>query len=217
MAVVDSSASLVSISDKWRTRANSTGLYVTLDKMNGWGLTAPSDAVTNDTAETIFAISASELVGTISASTLRAGSRVLARGLVNATATNSTDTLQIQVYLSPSSTSVASADLIGDSGAVDVADDDVIDFEVEVQFRTVGAAGTAFARSKFAIGVLGTANYFTSTLTSAGSAVEATALVTTAAQFIVVTATWSVADPGNSCLMEMFSGEFKCLDGVDAT
>ena len=147
---------------------------------------AASSAVTNTTTETtMHSVS-------IPADTLRAGMvlRIRAQGI--ATATNSTDTLTIKVKLG--STVVCA------TAAVDVANNDVWVLDTEVTIRTEGASGTLVAAGLAVLGVEGTA-------TARADMLASTAVDTTAAITVAVTATWSVASASNSCRNDVFNVE----------
>jgi len=150
--------------------------------------TAASSAVTNTTTETAFDVSAS-----LPANTLKAGDvlRIKFQGI--ATATNSTDTLAINLKVG-SVTVLALA-------AVDVANSDIFEGEMDVVVRTIGAPGTIVAHGQApVIGAAGTATCRPRFLASS-------TLDTTAAVAITVTATWSVANAGNSCRLDILSVE----------
>lgn len=149
--------------------------------------TAASAAVTNTVAETAF-----DKTYVQPANTLRAGDVLKIRLLVRATSTNSTDTLNVKLKIG---TTVLAA-----TGAVDVANDDCAYIDVDVVIRTIGATGTLVAMGQTSLGVLGTATFRPAHLAS-------TAVDTTAAQTISATATWSVANAGNSCRLEILSVE----------
>lgn len=140
---------------------------------------AASTAVTNTTTETAF-----DQQVTIPANSLRAGDvlHIVHQGI--ATATNSTDTLKSKLYIG--STNIA------DTGAIDVANNDIFVIDAYVQLRTVGASGTLVAWGFTNIGTPGTA-------TSRAFNLGSTAIDTTTSQLITAKATWSVANAGDSC------------------
>lgn len=143
---------------------------------------AASAAVTNTTTETAF-----DKSYTIPANTLKAGDVIKIRAQVIATATNSTDTLTIKAK--------AGSTVLAATAAVDVADNDIAVIDIYVVFRTVGASGTMVAFGFVSLGVAGTA-------TARPVSLASTSVDTTAAIALTVTATWSVADAGNSCRLD---------------
>jgi hypothetical protein len=144
---------------------------------------AASAAVTNTTTQTAF-----DKAHTIPANTLRAGDIIRVRAQGIATATNSTDTLAGTVRL-------GTTDVVA-SPAVDVANNDIFVIDVDIVIRTVGAGGTFVAAGAAATGVPGTA-----TMRAVHKA--STAVDTTADISVNVTATWSVANAGNSCRLDV--------------
>ena len=141
--------------------------------------TTASSAVTNTTTATAF-----DQSFTIPANTLQAGDVIRVRAGVVATATNSTDTLAVTLKIG--STTVCA------TAAVDVANSDVAWIDVDLVIRTSGANGTLVAA--------GTANIKT---TATGVLLASTAIDTTADQAVTVLATWSVANTGNSCRLDV--------------
>lgn len=166
--------------------------------VNGWqgGIIyrslAASTAVSNTTNETAF-----DKFPTIPANTLVAGSVLRFNYQGIATATNSTDTLAIKCYLATVTTagSITGIALIS-AAAVDVANNDVFRGEGTVTIRTAGASGTLVADCKYkttaAEGTHTTKDDFTASTT----------VDTTVAQYLIVTATWSVASSSNSCRLD---------------
>jgi hypothetical protein len=148
---------------------------------------AASAAVTNTATETAF-----DKSYTIPANTLVVGDVLTIRGEGIATATHSTDTLKITVKIG---TTVLVA-----TALVDVADNDIFDFEVNIEVRTIGASGTFVAYGYTSIGASGTVNPISFTKGS-------TAIDTTATQALTVTAKWSVADVGNSVRLDALDVE----------
>ena len=149
--------------------------------------TAASTAVSNTVTETNFDTNYS-----IPAASLTAGTIVRVRWQGIATATNSTDTLTIRLKLG-STTVLASA-------AVDVANSDIFAGQATLIFRTVGASGTFVA-----MGLMSDPG-------AQGVAVKArsmasTAVDTTAALTLAVSAEWSVANAGNSCRLDVMEVE----------
>jgi len=142
---------------------------------------ADSAAVTNTTAETAF-----DKTYTIPAGSLKVGDTIRIRGYAIATATNSTDTLSIKLKIGST--------VLFTAPATDVANGDIVEFDALLTIRTVGATGTLVASGEYSIGVPGTA-------TKRSFAVASTTIDTTATQLISLTATWSVANSGNSTVL----------------
>jgi predicted RecA/RadA family phage recombinase len=146
-----------------------------------------SSAVTNTTAETAF-----DKSHTIPANTLQAGDVLKIRGQVIAPATNSTDTLTLKLKIG--------ATVIVATAAVDVANNDIGYFDATVVVRTNGAGGTIVAAGEQALGTPGT-------VTGKPFNLASTAIDTTVDQLISVTATWSVANAGDSCRLDLLTVE----------
>jgi hypothetical protein len=147
---------------------------------------AASTALTNTTAETVF----SNGTVTFPANSLKAGDVIRVRAQAIATATNSTDTLNLKLYIG--------ATLIAQTGALDVVNNDIGMFDVELVIRTAGATGTFVAEGFAYIGTPGTANFKPVFLGS-------TTIDTTAAQAITLSGTWSVANAGDSCRLDVMN------------
>lgn len=152
--------------------------------------TAASAAITNVATITNFDTSYQ-----IPASSLTAGTVVKVRLQVIATATNSTDTLIITLRLG----TVA----VFATAALDATNDDIVVLDVAIIFRTVGASGT-FVAAGFvsAQGAAGTAT--ARAWHKASTAIDTTSA---AACLVVPAATWSVADAGNSCRVDVMTVE----------
>lgn len=154
-----------------------------------------SAAVTNTTTETAFTFTG-QTVPAFAANTLKPGDRIRIRWQGIATATNSTDTLAIKAYLG--TVEVAAA------AAVDVANNDVFQGVCEVLIRKVGANGTCVAATLQP--VTGAAKSDGSSAVTVRSEFKGSqAIDTTAAITPSVTATWSVANAGNSCRLDVLS------------
>lgn len=147
---------------------------------------AASAAVTNTTTETAFDNGSY----TIPANGVKAGDVIRIRAQAIATATNSTDTLTVKLKIGST--------VIATSGAVDVANNDIAYFDVDLVVRTVGASGTIVAAGVVGLGVEGT-------VTAKPLKLASTAIDTTAAMTLSVTATWSVANAGNSCRLDVLN------------
>lgn len=148
---------------------------------------AASAAISNTTTQTAFDKSVS-----IPANTLQEGDiiRVKAQGI--ATATNSTDTLNVTLR-------IGTVDLVT-TGALDVADNDIFTIEADLVVRTIGASGTFVTMAQTNIGTPGTA-------TTKAKFKASTTLDTTAAASVNATATWSVASASNSCRLDILNVE----------
>lgn len=157
--------------------------------------TAASTAVTNTTTQTAF-----DTAVTLAANTLKVGSRIRVRAQAIATATNSTDTLNIILRL-------GTTDLLA-TGAVDVANSDIGFIDAEFVVRTIGASGTMVGVGHTAIGAPGT-------VTSKPKILASTAVDTTTALSVNATATWSVANAGNSCRLDLM--DVEVLPPVDTS
>lgn len=143
---------------------------------------AASAAVTNTSAETAFDKSV-----TLPVNELQPGDEIefFAQGI--ATATNATDTLNIKLLIGST--------VLMATGAVDVANNDIFRIHGRLKVRTDGASGTLVAEGEVAIGAAGT-------VTMKAQFLASTAIDTTATQAITVSATWSVANAGNSCRLD---------------
>lgn len=148
---------------------------------------AASTDVSNTTTETLF-----DTFITIPANALAVGSLIRIRWQGIATATNSTDTLAIKAYIGG-----LTGTLLWTHAATDVADNNVFQGEYELIVRTIGSSGTMVGCGwgKSVPAAEGTATFKDDILAS-------TAIDTTAAQVIGVSATWSVASASNSCRLD---------------
>lgn len=130
---------------------------------------------------------------TIPANSLRAGDIINVKGQAIATATNSTDTLTIKLYIGG-----VAGTMVMTSGAIDVANNDICFFEMNIVVRTIGASGTLVAYGFVSLGVAGT-------VTTKAVYLGSTAIDTTVAQQIVPSATWSSNNAGNSVRLDSLS------------
>lgn len=146
---------------------------------------AASTAVVNTVTETSFGKTFS-----IPANFLQVGDRIHIKAQGIATATHSTDTLQIKVYIG--------ATVLAATAVLDVANSDIFVVDVTLVIRTNGASGTLIAEGFANIGPPASATVKSVSLGS-------TAIDTTTAQVVDVKATWSVADPGNSVRLDALS------------
>lgn len=160
--------------------------------------TAASTAVSNTTSETAF-----DTNYTIPANTLKAGSVIKVRFQGIAPATNATDTLAIKLYLA---TDLTAGAIVGTTlismAATDVANNDVFQGEYTLIVRTIGAGGT----------MVGAGSYKSipaaeGTMTIKDDILASTAVNTIVAQKVAATATWSVANAGDSCRLDVMSVE----------
>ena len=151
-------------------------------------LLAAGTALTNSTTETVLGSYE------IPANGLQAGKVYTMSGAVVATATNSTDTLRIRVRVGPTT---LTGTVVADSGAVDVANGDVVAWTLTATVRNTGSTSVVIV-SGFctAPGAEGTA--------TARVAFESLSLDSAAAQKIEATGLWSVANAGNSCRCDSF-------------
>lgn len=151
-------------------------------------LLAAGTALTNSTAETVLGSYE------IPANGLQAGKVYTLSGAVVATATNSTDTLRIRVRVGPTT---LTGTVVADSGAVDVANGDVVAWSLTATVRNTGGTSVVIV-SGFcsAPGAEGTA--------TARVAFESLSLDSAVAQKIEATGVWSVANAGNSCRCDSF-------------
>lgn len=162
-------------------------VQIETDPPNGSEYTslAASTAISNTVAQTAF-----DTAFNIPANSLRPGDVIRVRAQGIATATNSTDTLAATLR-------IGNTDVVA-TPAVDVANNDIFVIEADLVVRTIGAGGTFVAAGMAGIGASGSA-----TMRPVFKA--STALDTTAAQSVNVTATWSVANAGNSCRLDVMT------------
>lgn len=154
--------------------------------------TVPSTAVTNTVTETLFDQSL-----TIPAKHLQPGQLIKIRYQGIATATNSTDTLTIKLYIGG-----LSGTLLITHAATDVANNDVFQGEYELIVRTVGASGTIVG-----VGSFKSVPAAEGTMTIKDDILASTAIDTTTSKVIGVSAQWSVANAGNSCRLDFLRVE----------
>jgi len=154
--------------------------------------TAASTAISASSTETAF-----DTNYTIPANTLRAGSVIKVRFQGIATATNSTDTLTIKLYLGG-----LTGTAIFSSSATDAVNSDIFAGEAIIVIRTIGATGTFVASGNFTKveGASGTA-------TRVDAIVASTAIDTTTSKLVTASGTWSTTSGSNSCRMDIFSVE----------
>jgi hypothetical protein len=149
---------------------------------------AASTAVANTTTETLFDKNFS-----IPAGYLSAGDRLRIRYQGIATATNSTDTLVVKLYVGGLTGTALLA-----STATDVANNNIFTGEFDLVVRTAGASGTMAGVGSQAI-----VPAATNVAVPVFGILASTAIDTTAAQVVGVGATWSVANAGDSCRLDI--------------
>lgn len=146
---------------------------------------ADSASVTNTTTETTF----STCTKTIDGATLQAGDVIEVVFRAHCVATNSTDTLNLKLYLG--------TEEICATGAVDVANSDIGFIHAWITVRTLGASGTISATALTALGVPGTAAALPRRKDQATEDISGDIAIT-------VKATWSVANACNDVIAEDF-------------
>lgn len=145
---------------------------------------AASATITNTATETDF-----NQTAVIAANTLKAGDLIRVQAHAVCSATNGTDTLTVKLKIG--STVIAS------TGALDVANGDVVLVDALLVVRTIGASGTFVASGIINIGVPGTATTKVFNLAS-------TAIDTTVNQTIKLTGQWSAVSSGDVVALQSF-------------
>lgn len=153
--------------------------------------TAAGTALTNSTTETALGSA------TIPANALKPGDRIKIRFQGICTATNSTDTLAVKLYIG----GLTGTALISMT-ATDVADNNVFTGEYELTVRTVGASGTIVG-----VGTYKSVPAAEGTMTIKDDILASTAIDTTVAQVVAVSGTWSVASASDSCRLDILNVE----------
>jgi len=151
-------------------------------------ITAASGPVSNTAVETDF-----DQTLTLPAGILTQGSVLKIRAQGIATATNSTDTLTVKLYIGST--------LVASSAAVDVANDDTWLFDFSLTARAAAAASAACVGC--GIGTLGTSG----TATMKHFSLASTNFATNGTLTIKMSATWSNASSGNSCRLDVLAVE----------
>lgn len=153
---------------------------------------AASAAVTNTVTRTAFA------TYTIKAGSLRVGSRIRVKGQVIATATDSTDTLLVDIGGAVGGTPA----IIVGTAATNVANDNVAAIDADMVVRTLGASGTL-------AGTAWVTTTIAARLTSAPvlANIVSTTVATTADIVLGLYGTWSVAAAANSARADHFTVE----------
>lgn len=149
-------------------------------------LTAAGTALSDSTTETALGSV------TVPANTLQVGSLIQIRYQGIATATNSTDTLAVKLYIG----GLSGTALISHA-ATDVADNNVFTGEYELAIRTVGSSGTMVG-----VGTYKSVPAAEGTMTIKDDILASTTIDTTADQAVSVYGTWSVASASNSCRLD---------------
>lgn len=151
---------------------------------------AASANVTNTTTETPFSTG----TYTIPAGTFAAGNQLRFRAWGTTPSTNSTDTLIIRARIG--ATGITGA-IVCQTAAIDVANADIFTLDGVVSIRTAGTGGTMVGSTLYVLGVPDTATGRSDTMAS-------TALNTTLARDLTLTAEWSVAAAANQASLDGF-------------
>lgn len=151
-------------------------------------ITAAGTALTASSTETALGAI------TIPANRLDVGSLIQVRFQGIATATNSTDTLTVKLYIG----GIGGTALIS-MAATDVANDNVFTGEYEIAIRTIGSSGTMVGAGTFK-----SIPAAEGTMTIKDDILASTAIDTTASKDITVSGTWSSTNAGNSCRLDFF-------------
>lgn len=150
-------------------------------------LLAAGTALSDSTTETVLDSY------NVEAHTFRKNKVLRVKGSVRATATNSTDTLTLKVRVG---SETKTGTVVIDSGAIDVADEDIFVFELDLIARDdPGEDVDIVARSLYGGPDAAGSNAKIGHEIIANEETDADVL-------IEVTGTWSVANAGNSCQME---------------
>jgi len=155
----------------------------------GYAKACPSAEVENTTTETNFKDADGNDIRLVTpADTARVGTVVYRSGVVTVNDNNSTDTLQIQGYITDGTTTTE----IFDTTAKDAADDEYVNFEVKITYTGVGSSGTAQLEVVGSHNLAGTIIDMSSTLSNATASLD-----TTVDNAFYVSAKWSVAHADN--------------------
>lgn len=150
--------------------------------------TSAGTALTNSTTETVLAST------TLAPYSLQPGKVYHLHGTVIATATNSTDTLTVNIEVGPTT---LTGTAVATTGAVDVADNNVMAFDIWFTVRNASSASVVIASGTGTIlGAEGTA--------TSRVVYESLSLDNSVTQRVEVTGTWSVASASNSCRSDQF-------------
>jgi hypothetical protein len=147
--------------------------------------TGTADIVTNTVAETPFT---QQFV--VPANLLQVGDRIVIRAAGTITGHNSTDTLNVKLYIGNI--------VVASTGAVQNAANDIFYFECEVVVRSITSAGTIVATGEVGDGTPGTA-------TEKPFLLQSSTLDSTIAETIKLTATWSVASAADIVRLDVLN------------
>lgn len=151
-------------------------------------ITAAGTAVSNTTTETSMA------TWSIAANELQPNKVYRISGAVRSTATNSTDTLAVTIRFGTSATMASNTSVFA-TAAVDQVNDDVAIFAFDLHVHSNTRAVVS--------GFISDADAEGSKLL--GSVYQVLTIAKDTAYRLDITATWSVANAGNSCQAEAFS------------
>lgn len=151
-----------------------------------YALPAVGAALTNTTTETVLASTE------IAAKSLQVGQVYNLKAAVKATATNSTDTLEVKVRVGPTT---LTGTVVATSGAVDAANDNVVVLDLSFYVRSVSSTSAVIA-----FGVCSTLG--AEATATARAAFEQLSISNAVAQKFEITGTWSAASASDSCRAE---------------
>jgi hypothetical protein len=154
-------------------------------------ITSAGTAHTNSTDEAV--LSSQELKG----NHFRSGKVYRYQGAVRATATNATDTLTVVGRVG---TAALSGTAVFSSGAIDVANNDLIVWDVLIIPRSAAGSTSGSLIVTGSATILGAEG----TVTSRAVHEIVSSVDYTASQYVSVTGDWSVANAGNSAQAEAF-------------
>ena len=159
-------------------------------------IVAPSAVITNLGTETTF----SNGTYVFPANFLQVGDVIKIHGKVTCVAENATNTHRIRCYVGAST--------LADSTALQLAAADVVEFDIEMTIRTIGASGTFVCTVRVADSVSGT--WATTTATVASTAID-----TTVTETIAVKSLASATSAGNQIRLDEFRIEIVRAAGLD--
>jgi len=160
-------------------------------------LSAAGTALTNSTTHT--AMASYTFPGGAFA---QAGKIYSARGCVRTTATNSTDTFQGRLYLS---TATLAGDLLVDSTAVNATDNDLFNFDVTIEVRSVTRETSGLLSAVVIVHGIGSVLGVEGTATPRVIFASVAVADVTVARLLEVSGVWSVASASNSAQVEAFT------------
>lgn len=161
-------------------------------------IVTPSAVITNVGTETAF----SNGTYTIPANTLQVGDVIHVRAKVFCVAENSTNTHRIRLYLGTAPLTLA------DSTALQLAANDVVEFNLDITVRTIGATGTIIATGTMAYTISGT-------WTSSGITDVSATLDTTIAEPLVIKSLASAVSAGNQIRLDEFTVNLARAGGLN--